>query len=104
VKVDADIMRDKVDDSFAIDYRTSGSGVAPVARYPCNTRSVSCLDATQVHIQQIVAQDPPATLSLTLTAAVTNGIIGKTFKRKVRLVFGHPPIERIMQKEVRQQG
>ena len=43
-------------------------------------------------------------LSLMLTAAVTNGIIGKAFKRNLRMVFGHPLIERIMQKEVRQQG
>jgi hypothetical protein len=41
-------------------------------------------------------------LSLMLTAAVTNGIIGKAFKRNIRMVFGHPLIERIMQKEVRQ--
>jgi hypothetical protein len=42
--------------------------------------------------------------SLMLTAAVTNDIIGKAFKRYIRVVFGHPPIERIVQKEVRQQG
>ena len=41
--------------------------------------------------------------SLILTAAVTNGIIGKALKRYIRVVFGHPPIERIVQKEVRQQ-
>jgi predicted Na+-dependent transporter len=39
-------------------------------------------------------------LSLMLTAAVTNGIIGKAFKRSIGMVFGHPLIERIMQKEV----
>src|SRR5262245_52361870 len=40
--------------------RTSGSGIAPVARYPCNTQSASCLDATRVRIQQNAARVPLA--------------------------------------------
>ena len=43
-------------------------------------------------------------LSLTLTAAMTNSIIGVAFKRNLRMEFGHPPIEHIVQKEVCQQG
>src|SRR6516164_9361470 len=43
-------------------------------------------------------------LSLTLAAVMTNSIIGKAFKRNLRMVFGHPPIEHIVQKEVCQQG
>src|SRR5271157_1186962 len=42
-------------------------------------------------------------LSLTLTAAMTNSIIGVAFKRNLRMVFGHPPIEHMVQKEVCQQ-
>ena len=41
---------------------------------------------------------------LGLTLAAANRIIGKALKRNLRMVFGHPPIERIVQKEGRQQG
>jgi hypothetical protein len=41
---------------------------------------------------------------LVFTNTVAKGVIGKTLKRYIRMVLSHPPIERIIEKEIRQQG
>jgi len=41
---------------------------------------------------------------LSLAAAVAENIIGKTLKRDILMVFGHPPVERVVKEQVTQQG
>ena len=41
---------------------------------------------------------------LLLAAAMAEDIVSKTLKRYVRMVFSHPPVERIMKEQISQQG
>jgi hypothetical protein len=39
-----------------------------------------------------------------LGVTMAEDIVGETFKRCFRMAFGHPPIERPMKEQIRQQG
>jgi hypothetical protein len=43
-------------------------------------------------------------LRLRLTYAMAESVVSEPFKGNVRMIPGHPPVERVMQKQVAQQG
>ena len=59
-------------------------------------------------LQSTLCKTPRQTLlqlpRLSLAATMAEDIVGKTFKRHTRMALGHPPVERIMKKQVTQQG
>jgi hypothetical protein len=49
-------------------------------------------------------KDTADPVSLRLTLAMAEDVIGEALKRYLWMVFRHPPIERIVQEEIGQQG
>src|SRR5690349_6585370 len=84
--------------------RTSGVGSLRADLHPCSRRFSSSPDEASVRSQRIASQAMRAAPRLLLTAAVADRIIGIALEGDARMVPPHPHVERVMEKEIRQEG
>ena len=72
----------------------------PADHHPCNRQPSSSQDEAAFRILKRLFEG----LCLRLICAMAESVVGEPFKGNVRMIPGHPPVERVMQKQVTQQG